>query len=147
ADQGLADTTARVVTAMQGTLARLRPDAVLVHGDTTTCLASALAAFYEGIPVGHVEAGLRTYDFTAPWPEEMNRRLTDPICPWCFAPTLRAADNLRGERIPDDNIFVTGNTAVDALVIGLARIRNEPPEIPGLPLHALDGRRLVLVTG
>src|SRR5437867_3943222 len=115
-DQTVADVTARVVTAVQATLARMRPDAVLVHGDTTTCFASAIAAFYEGIPVGHVEAGLRTYEFSAPWPEEMNRRLTDPICRWCFAPTLRAADNLRAERVPETSIFLTGNTIVDALL-------------------------------
>jgi UDP-N-acetylglucosamine 2-epimerase len=142
-----AEVSARVTTAVQAALARSRPDAVLVHGDTTTCLASALAAFYEGIPIGHVEAGLRTYDFSAPWPEEMNRRLTDPICRWCFAPTERAAANLRAERIPDERIFVTGNTVVDALLLGLRRARAHPPSLPELPAGVLEGRRLVLVTG
>lgn len=142
-----AEVAARVTAAVQATLAASRPDAVLVHGDTTTCLASALAAFYERVPVGHVEAGLRTYDFAAPWPEEMNRRLTDPICRWCFAPTERAAANLRAERIPEQNIFLTGNTVVDALLLTLGRVREQPPAIPELPEALLAGRRLVLVTG
>jgi UDP-N-acetylglucosamine 2-epimerase len=142
-----AEVSARVTTAVQATLARQRPDAVLVHGDTTTCLASALAAFYEDIPTGHIEAGLRTYDFSAPWPEEMNRRLTDPICRWCFAPTERAAANLRAERIPEERIFVTGNTVVDALLLALRRVRAHPPSFPEVPEGLLDGRRLVLVTG
>ncbi len=146
-DQTLADVTARVTIAVQKTLATTRPDAVLVHGDTTTCLCSALAAFYESIPVGHVEAGLRTYDFAAPWPEEMNRRLTDPISRWCFAPTERAAGNLRAERIPEENIFLTGNTVVDALELALRLIREKPPAIPDLPDAILDGRRLIVVTG
>jgi UDP-N-acetylglucosamine 2-epimerase (hydrolysing) len=146
-NQTLSELTGRVVIGVQETLSRLRPDIVLVHGDTTTCLASALAAFYEGIPVGHVEAGLRTHDLAAPWPEEMNRRLTDPICRWCFAPTERAAANLRAERIPEDRIFVTGNTVVDALLIALEKIRRDPPDIPGVPPGALDGRRLIVVTG
>jgi UDP-N-acetylglucosamine 2-epimerase (hydrolysing) len=146
-DQTLAELTARVVTGVQETLARLRPDAVLVHGDTTTCLASALAAFYEGIPVGHVEAGLRTYDMSAPWPEEMNRRLTDHLCRWCFAPTALAAGNLEYEGIPGAYIIVTGNTVVDALLLALARIGEQPHDVPGLEPGALDGRRLVLVTG
>jgi UDP-N-acetylglucosamine 2-epimerase (hydrolysing) len=146
-DQTLADVTARVTTAVQQTLTRTRPDAVLVHGDTTTCLCSALAAFYESIPVGHVEAGLRTYDFAAPWPEEMNRRLTDPISRWCFAPTARAADNLRAERIPDEQIYITGNTAVDALELALRLVRETPRSIPELPDGVLHGRRLIVVTG
>jgi UDP-N-acetylglucosamine 2-epimerase len=145
--QTLAEVTARVVTGVQSVLARERPDAVLVHGDTTTCLFSTLAAFYENIPVGHVEAGLRTYDFAGPWPEEMNRRLTDPICRWCFAPTARAADNLRAERIPEHRTFLVGNTVVDALLLALARVHATPPTTLGLPEHALDGYRLVLVTG
>jgi UDP-N-acetylglucosamine 2-epimerase (non-hydrolysing) len=145
--QDLAGLTARVVTGMRDVLRRFQPRAVLVHGDTTTCLASALAAFYERIPVGHVEAGLRTYNFEAPWPEEMNRRLVDPLCRWCFAPTRQAAENLRGERIPETAIFVTGNTAIDALNIAVERVRHSRPEIPGLEAGALDGKRLVLVTG
>lgn len=146
-DQAPAQVAARVLSGVRDVLARERPDAVLVHGDTTTCLAAALAAFYEGIPVGHVEAGLRTYDLSAPWPEEMNRRLTDPLCRWCFAPTQRAASNLRAERIPDANVFVTGNTIVDALLLAREKVRSNPPEIPGLSEDAIGGQRLVLVTG
>jgi UDP-N-acetylglucosamine 2-epimerase (non-hydrolysing) len=146
-DQTLTDVTSSVLRAMPETFSRLAPDAVLVHGDTTTCFATTLAAFYANIPVGHVEAGLRTYDFQAPWPEEMNRRLVDPLCRWCFAPTRGAAENLRAERIPDDRVFVTGNTAVDALLIALKRVQATPPVIPELSPHALDGKRLVLVTG
>ena len=145
--QALSDVAARTLRGVQRALAGIEPDAVLVHGDTSTCLFSAIAAFYEQIPVGHVEAGLRTYDMSAPWPEEMNRRLVDPICRWCFAPTARAADNLRAERIPEENIFVTGNTAVDALLLAREAIREARPAIPELSDGALDGRRLILVTG
>jgi UDP-N-acetylglucosamine 2-epimerase (non-hydrolysing) len=134
-DQTLTDVTSSVLRAMPETFSRLAPDAVLVHGDTTTCFATTLAAFYANIPVGHVEAGLRTYDFQ------------DPLCRWCFAPTRGAAENLRAERIPDDRVFVTGNTAVDALLIALKRVQATPPVIPELSPHALDGKRLVLVTG
>ncbi|WP_199226797.1 UDP-N-acetylglucosamine 2-epimerase (non-hydrolyzing) [Opitutus sp. ER46] len=114
--QTLPDLTARVLTAMTTVLREHRPAAVLVQGDTTTVLGTALAAFYERIPIGHVEAGLRTYDFEAPWPEEMNRRLADPISRWCFAPTEWSAANLKAERTPGANIHVTGNTVVDALL-------------------------------
>lgn len=114
--QSLPDLTARVLTSMTSVLREKRPAAVLVQGDTTTVLGATLAAFYERIPVGHVEAGLRTYDLDAPWPEEMNRRLADPISRWCFAPTEWSAANLRAERIPPDRVFVTGNTVVDALL-------------------------------
>jgi UDP-N-acetylglucosamine 2-epimerase (non-hydrolysing) len=146
-DQSLTDITTGVLSGMQETFAQLKPDAVLVHGDTTTCFATTLAAFYANVPVGHVEAGLRTYDFNAPWPEEMNRRLVDPLCRWCFAPTPRAAENLRAERISEDRIHVTGNTAVDALLLALQRSRAHRSSIPGLSSDALDGKRLVLVTG
>jgi UDP-N-acetylglucosamine 2-epimerase (non-hydrolysing) len=114
--QTLPDLTARVLTSMTETLRTHRPSAVLVQGDTTTVLGTTLAAFYERIPVGHVEAGLRTYNFDAPWPEEMNRRLTDPISRWCFAPTEWSAGNLTAERVPAAAVHVTGNTVVDALL-------------------------------
>ncbi len=157
--QTLESLTARVIVAVGETLAKHRPAAVLVQGDTTTVLGSALAAFYARIPVGHVEAGLRTYDFEAPWPEEMNRRLTDPISRWCFAPTESAARNLRAEGIPKDRIHVTGNTVVDALLwtrerlarnqVGAATVarRCGIPD-PFVRVH-LDGtgRPWVLVTG
>ena len=139
--------TSRVLTSMQGVLEQWPPDIVLVHGDATTCLGAALAAFYAKIPIGHVEAGLRTYDFQAPWPEEMTRRLVDPISRWCFAPTESAADNLRRERIPEENIFVTGNTVIDALFMARDMMSDNIPAITGLPEASFDGRRLILVTG
>jgi len=114
--QTLPDLTARVITHVSATLRELRPAAILAQGDTTTVLGAALAAFYERVPLGHVEAGLRTYNFDAPWPEEMNRRLADPLARWCFAPTAWSAANLRAERIPAERIHITGNTVVDALL-------------------------------
>jgi len=146
-DQSLAEIASRVITGVQEALDRLKPDAVLVHGDTSTCLFGALAAFYQRVPVGHVEAGLRTYDFSAPWPEEMNRRLTDPICRWCFAPTPQAAANLRAEAVPEAGIFVTGNTVIDALLMAREMALRQNPSIEGLPEGAIDGKRLILVTG
>lgn len=146
-DQRLHQISAGVLAAVGKALEEMAPDVVLVHGDTSTCLFAALAAFYRRIPVGHVEAGLRTYDLQAPWPEEMNRRLTDPICRWCFAPTLRAVENLRAEAIADPHIFLTGNTAVDALLSVRAMACRSKPVIDALPAAALDGRRLILVTG
>ncbi len=119
--QTLPDVTARVLTSVTTVLRERRPAAVLVQGDTATVLGASLAAFYERIPVGHVEAGLRTYDFNAPWPEEMNRRLADPLSRWCFAPTGWSAANLQAERIPSANIHVTGNTVVDSLLWVRAR--------------------------
>lgn len=116
ANQTLPELTARVLQATTNWLATNRPAAVLVQGDTTTAFAAALAAFYARVPVGHVEAGLRTYNFDAPWPEEMNRRLVDPISRWCFAPTQLASENLIAERIPTERIHVTGNTVIDALL-------------------------------
>ncbi len=116
AGQTLPDLTARVIESITDVLRKTRPSAVLVQGDTTTVLGSSLAAFYERVPIGHVEAGLRTYDFEAPWPEEMNRRLVDPISRWCFAPTEWSAANLRSEGIPHAQIYITGNTVVDALL-------------------------------
>lgn len=121
--QTLPNLTARVLTSMTAVFRERRPAAVLVQGDTTTVLGTALAAFYERISIGHVEAGLRTYDYNAPWPEEMNRRLADPISRWCFAPTEWSASNLRAERIRADQIHVTGNTVVDALLWVRAKLK------------------------
>lgn len=146
-NQSLSEVSSQVIVGVQKVLAELKPDAVLVQGDTTTCLCSAIAAFYEQIPVGHVEAGLRTYNLKAPWPEEMNRRLADPISRWCFAPTSRAAENLRAERIPAENIFMTGNTVIDALLRARDIIRQQRPKIPELADGLLDEHRLILVTG
>jgi UDP-N-acetylglucosamine 2-epimerase len=146
-NQGLSEISAKILTETQKVLSSLKPDAILVHGDTATCLFSALAAFYERIPTGHVEAGLRTYDFDAPWPEEMNRRLADPICRWCFAPTERARQNLLREGISEQQIYITGNTAVDGLFLGLEKLGSRPAVIPGLEPGSLDGKRLILATG
>ena len=156
--QDLTDVTSRVLLGMRRVLAEARPDAVLVHGDTTTSTAAALAAFYARVPVGHVEAGLRTHDIYSPWPEEMNRRLTGRIATWHFAPTPLSRDNLLAESVPAGSIAVTGNTVIDALHSVTERIGSDR-ELAGAlaaELHAagydtarLDatGRRLVLVTG
>jgi len=114
--QSLASLSAKILDRLDAVLPNLNLDAALVHGDTTTAMTSALACFYHRIPIGHVEAGLRTYNFDHPWPEEMNRRLIDPICRWCFAPTDLSRNNLIQEGIPGDSIHVTGNTVIDALL-------------------------------
>ena len=110
---------------MRGLLSTLKPDRVLVHGDTTTTLAASLAAYYQRIPVGHVEAGLRTGNIYAPWPEEVNRRVTDSIADLLFAPTALSAENLRREGAPAAGILVTGNTVIDALFEVVGRLRRE----------------------
>jgi UDP-N-acetylglucosamine 2-epimerase len=148
--QSLPDLFARILTGMTVVLEARRPDLVLVHGDTSTTLATALAAFYARVPVGHVEAGLRTGDLQAPWPEEANRRLTAPIAELHFAPTMRARDNLLGENLPAVGIHVTGNTVIDALLAVVGRIKAEPALADSLAARFpfLDpGKRLVLVTG
>jgi UDP-N-acetylglucosamine 2-epimerase len=159
ANQTLPELTGRVLVAMTGWLAAHQPAAVLVQGDTTTAFAAALAAFYARVPVGHVEAGLRTYDFSAPWPEEMNRRLADPVSRWCFAPTELSRANLLSERIPAANIHVTGNTVIDALLWMRERQRGltaNPleraarcgvPEAMAARYFGETPRRWVLVTG
>jgi UDP-N-acetylglucosamine 2-epimerase (non-hydrolysing) len=114
--QTLPDLTARVVTATTAWLAQHKPAAVLVQGDTTTVLASALAAFYQRIPIGHVEAGLRTGNMMSPWPEEMNRRLTSPLARWNFCPTSVSRDNLLREGIAPETCHITGNSVIDALL-------------------------------
>ena len=116
-NQSLADITSRVLTRLTPVLRQERPDIVLVHGDTTTTAAGALAAYYEKIPCGHVEAGLRTGDKYAPFPEEINRKLAGIVCDIHFAPTARAKHNLLREGIPEESVFVTGNTAIDALLM------------------------------
>lgn len=116
ASQTLPDLTARAITAVSAFLERERPDALLVQGDTTTVLAGALAAAYAKIPVGHVEAGLRTGNMESPWPEELNRRLVSPLCKWNFVPTETSRQNLVAERIDPQSCFVTGNSVVDALL-------------------------------
>ena len=148
--QDLTDVTCRTLVGLRDVFRGWRPDHVLVHGDTTTSLAAALAAFYAGIPVGHVEAGLRTYNLASPWPEEMNRQATSRIAKWHFAPTAAAKANLLGEGVPDTAIFVTGNTVIDALISMSARLEEEP-DAEGNLLRELGlsfaCKRLVLVTG
>ncbi len=147
-DQDLFDVTARVVVGMREVLDAEHPAAVLVQGDTTTAFTAALAAFYRRVPVGHVEAGLRTDQRYNPFPEEMNRRLTTRVATWHYAPTARAAANLRAEGVPPGAIVLTGNTIVDALRSVVARLDRDPNACqPALAVERLKGRRLLLVTG
>lgn len=122
AGQDLFDVTAAVLTGMRAVLKEFKPDALLVHGDTTTTLAAAMAGFYGGVPVGHVEAGLRTHDLYAPFPEEFNRQVASKVARWHFAPTAFSKQNLLDERVPEAQIEVTGNTVIDALLWVLGRI-------------------------
>ena len=149
-NQDLTDVTCAVLTGMREVLAEARPDRVLVQGDTSTVLAASLAAFYAKVPVGHVEAGLRTGDLAAPWPEEMNRRLADALCDRHFAPTEGARRNLLAESFPEEGITVTGNTVIDALLHVAERLKGEPALVKrareALPKWDAS-RRLVLVTG
>ncbi len=149
-NQGLTHITSTVLTGLEPILRDVKPDRVLVHGDTATTLAASMAAFYAHVPVGHVEAGLRTGDMMAPWPEEMNRKVADTICDLHFAPTERARDNLLKEGIPAKGISVTGNTVIDALQQITQRLNGDAKlaadmagKLPPIPTD----RRLVLVTG
>lgn len=149
-NQTLAGFTARAVSAVDGYLAAEKPDLVLVQGDTTTVFAASLAAFYHHIPVGHVEAGLRTGNLQSPWPEELNRVLTSRMAALHFAPTDLNRHNLLAERVPEKAIFVTGNTVIDALFLALAKVKKHPPHIAGLPAALQPGARprpFVLITG
>jgi len=148
--QDLTDITSNVILGMRGVLRQWRPDWVLVHGDTTTTFAAALAAYYEKIPVGHVEAGLRTGDIYSPWPEEMNRRLAGAITSLHFAPTDRARENLLRENVPADRIIVTGNTVIDALLEVAHQVRSDGAlrqELENRFAFLDSEKRLVLVTG
>ena len=155
--QDLYDVTARVLTGMRDVLKETHPDAVLVHGDTTTSTAAALAAFYQQIPVGHVEAGLRTHNIYSPWPEEMNRQITGRIATYDFAPTPLSRENLLKENVSEDKITVTGNTVIDALYWVVDKIKNDGQlhsELETVLKNAgydtgrlADGRKLVLITG
>lgn len=148
-NQDITHVTCAVLTGMRDVLAEMRPDRVLVHGDPTTALAAALAAYYAKVPVGHVEAGLRTGDRYAPWPEEMNRRIADAISDRHYAPTEKSRQNLLGEGIPDAGITVTGNTGIDALFHVAERLGSDAGLASRaracLPVRAA-GRRLILVT-
>ena len=152
--QDLFDVTASVLLGMRTVLAEHTPDALLVHGDTTTTLASAIAAFYQGVPVGHVEAGLRTHDVYAPFPEEFNRQVASKVTRWHFAPTEHSRENLLAECVIDHQITVTGNTVIDALFWVLGRIEND--EERRLAISAFidqqlpfewGSNRFVLITG
>ena len=155
--QDLYDVTARVLTGMRDVLSEARPDVVLVHGDTTTSTAAALAAFYQQIPVGHVEAGLRTHNIYSPWPEEMNRQITGRIAAHHFAPTPLSRENLMAEGMSADRIDVTGNTVIDALYMVVDKIKRDTElgcrlgavlKSAGYDVDRLaDGRKMVLITG
>ncbi len=155
--QDLYDVTSRVLIGMRKVLKEVLPDIVLVHGDTTTSTAAALAAFYQQIPVGHVEAGLRTFNIYSPWPEEMNRQITGRIATYHFSPTQLSRENLLKEGITDEKIIVTGNTVIDALHVVVDRIKkdklldkelSEVLLLSGYDVNRLhNGKRLVLITG
>jgi len=146
-EQNLFELTGRALDGLRNAIEAERPAAVLVQGDTTTAMAAALAAFYCKVPVGHVEAGLRTNHIYDPFPEEMNRRLTTQLTTWHFAPTERAAESLRREGVLAERIVVTGNTVVDALKTIVAQLDQAPATTPLLSAEQLAGRRLILVTG
>ena len=156
-NQDLYDVTSRVLVGMRDVLKEVQPDVVLVHGDTTTSTAAALAAFYQQIPVGHVEAGLRTHNIYSPWPEEMNRQMTGRIATYHFSPTPLAKQNLMHENVAESQILVTGNTVIDALYMVVDKIKNDETlqaELcesllqSGYDTKRLNGsRRLVLITG
>ncbi len=148
--QTLTGLTTAILHGMEGVLADFEPDAVLVHGDTTTTLGASLAAFYRKIPVGHVEAGLRTGDLYSPWPEEMNRRVTDALTAWYFAPTQESRANLLREGVDDAKIVVTGNTVIDALLEVVRGLERDPAQQARLSANYpfLDPtKQLILVTG
>ena len=155
--QDLYDVTARVLTGMRDVLKEAQPDVVFVHGDTTTSTAAALAAFYQQIPVAHVEAGLRTRNIYSPWPEEMNRQLTGRIAGFHFSPTVLSRQNLIDEGIADNRITVTGNTVIDALYVVVEKIKREVEldetlreklkEVGYDVTRLEDGRKMVLITG
>ena len=154
--QDLYDVTARVLTGMRDVFKKCKPDVVLVHGDTTTSTAAALAAFYQQIPVGHVEAGLRTHNIYSPWPEEMNRQITGRIATYNFSPTPLSESNLKAEKA-QGNIYVTGNTVIDALHMVVNKLKNDETlakeqeailKQAGYDINRLaDGKKLVLITG
>lgn len=155
--QDLYDVTSRVLLGMRDVLKKVQPDVVLVHGDTTTSTAAALAAFYQQIPVGHVEAGLRTHNIYSPWPEEMNRQITGRIATYHFSPTALSRQNLLSEGMQESSISVTGNTVIDALYMVVDKIKKDKTldaslkdvlKSAGYDVDRLNGRKkLVLITG
>jgi UDP-N-acetylglucosamine 2-epimerase len=148
--QTLTDITVRVLRGMEIVIQDHKPDLVLVHGDTTTAMAAAMAAFYHQVPVGHVEAGLRTRDVMRPWPEEMNRCVIDVVGKWLFAPTELSRQALLDEQVAPERIVVTGNTVIDALLMATDLLNNNPAQLQALAeqFAFLDpAKRLILVTG
>jgi len=155
--QDLYDVTSRVLLGMRDVLKEVQPDIVFVHGDTTTSTSTALAAFYQQIPVAHIEAGLRTHDIYSPWPEEMNRQITGRIATFNFSPTPLSKQNLLDEGIKEDKITITGNTVIDALFIVVEKIKNDINLDQKLEIiikttgydvtRLLNGKKLVLITG
>ena len=152
-NQDLYDITAKVLLGLREVLKDFRPDTVLVHGDTTTSMAASLAAFYMQIPVGHVEAGLRTYNMLSPWPEEMNRQVTDRICTYYFAPTEQSRANLLQENIDAKKIFITGKTVIDALLMAVdiisttAGVKEKMAKELQEKGYTVGDREYILVTG
>lgn len=152
-NQDLYDITSRVLVGLRDVLDDFAPDIVLVHGDTTTSMAASLAAFYRQIPVGHVEAGLRTYNMLSPWPEEMNRQVTDRMCTYYFAPTEKSRQNLLRENVDATKIHVTGNTVIDALLMAVDIIEKKPHIKTAIEDelrdkgYAMGNRPYILVTG
>ena len=152
-NQDLYDITAKVLLGLREVLKDFRPDTVLVHGDTTTSMAASLAAFYMQIPVGHVEAGLRTYNMLSPWPEEMNRQVTDRICTYYFAPTEQSRANLLQENVDAKKIFITGNTVIDALLMAVdiisttAGVKEKMAKELQEKGYTVGDREYILVTG
>lgn len=147
--QGLTEITAAVLAGLKPVLEEYAPDLLLVHGDTTTTLSASLAAYYQQIPVGHVEAGLRTGNIYSPWPEEINRKVTSSIARLHFAPTEKAASNLKSEGVEEDQISITGNTVIDALLEVVERLENDPQQSEAFDTEfGIDPtKRLILVTG
>ena len=157
AGQDLTDITSRVLLGLREVLAAAKPDIVLVHGDTTTSMAAALASFYQQIPVGHVEAGLRTHNMQSPWPEEMNRQVTGRIASYHFSPTQLSRQNLLDEQVEGTHIYVTGNTVIDALYWVIDKIKSDASmkdfltqelRTSGYDVARLEGgRKMILITG
>jgi UDP-N-acetylglucosamine 2-epimerase (non-hydrolysing) len=153
--QDLSDITSKVLLGLRNVIQEFKPDVILVHGDTTTCMAATLAGFYARVKIGHVEAGLRTHNLQSPWPEEANRQITDRLADYFFAPTSDSAKNLYDENVDPAKILVTGNTVIDALFQVVARLRKDPDEANRLGVHIeLKGyadirtsRRRILITG
>lgn len=153
-NQDLYDITSKVLLGMRDVIKDSSPDVILVHGDTTTSMAATIAGFYQQVKIAHVEAGLRTYNLYSPWPEEMNRQITDRLCDYCFAPTTTSKDNLLQEKIEESKIIVTGNTVIDALLMAIDIIKSNlnlqdtiVSELDKKGYKIIEDRKYILVTG